>query len=98
MGWGIIILYKHLCIIEFRPFKLSSLVVQGFKQTKQSPPRKISIKARLDEMDDFVDFLVIDVNTALKHYWDVHRCTKMLWHYPPSTNVSNTLSKEAKEP
>lgn len=48
-----------MSIIDFGPFKLSSIVIQGFEQSKQSPPRKISIKPCLSKMEDFVDFLVI---------------------------------------
>lgn len=44
--------------------KPTNLVIQGFNQSKQLPLGKISIKTRLDAIDDLVNFLVIDVDVA----------------------------------
>lgn len=49
-------------------FKPTSLVIIGFDQSKQQSFGKISIKTRFDEIEDFVNFFVIDVDSAYNSF------------------------------
>lgn len=44
--------------------KHSSMVIQGFDQSEQRPPGKIAIKSRFGEIEDFNEYMVIDVDTS----------------------------------
>lgn len=44
--------------------KYSSLVFQGFEQIEQRPLEKIAIKSRFGEIEDFDEYMIINVDTS----------------------------------
>lgn len=44
--------------------KHSSMVIQGFHQSEQRPLEKIAIKSRFGEIEDFDEYMVINVDTS----------------------------------
>lgn len=55
------LLATGLTVCNLKP---TNMVLKGFKQREQRPLVKFSIKAHLGEIEDFLDVLVIDMDSA----------------------------------
>lgn len=78
------LLSARLTIDHIKP---ASMVIQGFDKSEQQPLEKIPIKTRFDEIGNFVDFLVVDMdaayNTLLGHL-RMHKCSNPVYLLPTS--------------
>lgn len=64
------LLLVGLTIVHLKP---TSMVIQGFDQNKQHALGKVSIKTHFSEIEDFVNFLITDVDATYNVLFRVPR-------------------------